>query len=139
MSETTVPAGWYADPAGNRGQRWWDGLRWTGHVLPAAVVSAYPEPFGMSIAPQPLPERNRTWGFSGPNPAAFLALILGLAGLVANPLLLPSAGALIWGVVGVRRASGPATGRAMAVSGIVLGLVGLAAFYSGLIVVQLGH
>lgn len=29
------PAGWYADPAGSGGQRWWDGARWTDHVTAA--------------------------------------------------------------------------------------------------------
>lgn len=24
-----IPAGWYSDPAGNGGWRWWDGGRWT--------------------------------------------------------------------------------------------------------------
>lgn len=35
----TTPAGWYDDGSGNR--RWWDGLRWTEHVVtghPAAVT-----------------------------------------------------------------------------------------------------
>lgn len=26
------PAGWYADPHGTAGQRWWDGTAWTDHV-----------------------------------------------------------------------------------------------------------
>jgi uncharacterized RDD family membrane protein YckC len=26
------PAGWYPDPSGDPGQRWWDGERWTDHV-----------------------------------------------------------------------------------------------------------
>lgn len=28
---TSPPAGWYADPDGDPGQRWWDGQRWTEH------------------------------------------------------------------------------------------------------------
>ncbi len=27
-----VPAGWYADPADPRAQRWWSGAEWTDHV-----------------------------------------------------------------------------------------------------------
>ena len=40
----TIPAGWYADPAGGGGKRWWDGSRWTEHVrapeepAPAPVI-----------------------------------------------------------------------------------------------------
>jgi Protein of unknown function (DUF2510) len=32
-------AGWYADPAGGGGQRWWDGERWTGRVIVAPPAS----------------------------------------------------------------------------------------------------
>jgi Protein of unknown function (DUF2510) len=32
---TQTPAGWYNDPEGLRGQRWWDGQRWTAHHLPS--------------------------------------------------------------------------------------------------------
>ena len=43
----TIPPGWYADPAGGNGKRWWDGGRWTEHVrmpeepAPAPVVGGY--------------------------------------------------------------------------------------------------
>jgi hypothetical protein len=43
----TPPAGWYADPSG-AGQRWWDGGRWTEHVMPASA----PAPTG-PVAPSP--------------------------------------------------------------------------------------
>ena len=42
-----IPPGWYADPAGGNGKRWWDGGRWTEHVrmpeepAPAPVVGGY--------------------------------------------------------------------------------------------------
>ncbi|MPY93283.1 MAG: DUF4041 domain-containing protein [Acidimicrobiia bacterium] len=32
-------AGWYADPSGRGGWRWWDGQRWTEHVRPAAEAA----------------------------------------------------------------------------------------------------
>jgi uncharacterized membrane protein YhaH (DUF805 family) len=35
-----VPAGWYPDPAGSGGQRWWDGTQWSEHVQPPAVPAA---------------------------------------------------------------------------------------------------
>jgi hypothetical protein len=43
----TIPPGWYADPAGGGGKRWWDGTRWTEHVrapeeqAPAQAVGGY--------------------------------------------------------------------------------------------------
>ena len=30
--ESTVPAGWYADPSGRFELRYWDGSAWTEHV-----------------------------------------------------------------------------------------------------------
>ena len=31
-TESTVPAGWYADPSGRYELRYWDGSAWTEHV-----------------------------------------------------------------------------------------------------------
>jgi uncharacterized protein YxjI len=41
MAAPTSPPGWYPDPAGSGGSRWWDGLVWTEHVQqqPAAPRS----------------------------------------------------------------------------------------------------
>ena len=56
-----APPGWYADPAGGPGQRWWDGYAWTeATVLPSvpppppasAYAAGYPPPPG-SLAPLP--------------------------------------------------------------------------------------
>jgi len=33
----TTPAGWYLDPDGTGGQRYWNGESWTEHRAPAAV------------------------------------------------------------------------------------------------------
>ncbi|NUT59412.1 MAG: DUF2510 domain-containing protein [Agromyces sp.] len=41
-----APAGWYPDPADASSQRWWDGVRWTGHVVPAL------RPYGGDLEPQ---------------------------------------------------------------------------------------
>jgi len=48
----TPPPGWYPDPAGGWGRRWWDGARWTNQVAmpptpPAKAASAKdPDPGG---------------------------------------------------------------------------------------------
>jgi uncharacterized protein YxjI len=34
MAAPLPPPGWYPDPAGSGGSRWWDGLTWTGHLQP---------------------------------------------------------------------------------------------------------
>jgi hypothetical protein len=55
-----APPGWYADPAGGPGQRWWDGYAWTeATVLPtvpppppaAAYAAGFPPPPGRTMAP----------------------------------------------------------------------------------------
>ena len=38
----TTPAGWYSDPDGSGGQRYWDGSAWTEHRAPAAPEPAAP-------------------------------------------------------------------------------------------------
>ena len=48
--------GWYRDPAGTPGLRWWDGGRWTGHTYPPPAPpwppsqARRPEPRGRSLA-----------------------------------------------------------------------------------------
>lgn len=32
-----APAGWYPEPSGAEGQRWWDGTRWTEYATPLAA------------------------------------------------------------------------------------------------------
>ncbi|KJE22131.1 Scramblase/Protein of unknown function (DUF2510) [Frankia torreyi] len=34
----TVPPGWYTDPSGQHGSRWWDGNQWTEHTQPAPLA-----------------------------------------------------------------------------------------------------
>ncbi|WP_261899595.1 DUF2510 domain-containing protein [Mycobacterium marinum] len=39
---TSPPAGWYADPGGSGGRRYWDGERWTEHCRAAAGIARSP-------------------------------------------------------------------------------------------------
>jgi uncharacterized RDD family membrane protein YckC len=39
-----APAGWYPDPDGSGGQRYFDGVAWTGHRAPAQFPGAQPPP-----------------------------------------------------------------------------------------------
>ena len=40
--ESTVPAGWYADPSGRYELRYWDGNQWTEHVSRGGQQSTDP-------------------------------------------------------------------------------------------------
>ncbi|MDQ0893353.1 DUF2510 domain-containing protein [Agromyces ramosus] len=42
-----APAGWYPEPSGAEGQRWWDGSRWTEYATPLAA----PTPAAGQYAP----------------------------------------------------------------------------------------
>jgi uncharacterized protein YxjI len=50
VTQPLPPPGWYADPAGSGGTRWWDGQGWTQHVQappsppPAPTVAVQPPP-----------------------------------------------------------------------------------------------
>jgi hypothetical protein len=43
-SNQSQPAGWFPDPAGGPGTRWWDGQQWTEHTSDPAQVYASAEP-----------------------------------------------------------------------------------------------
>ncbi len=45
------PPGWYVDPKGSNGERWWDGNQWTEHLR----VGGQPPPVSASAQPQPPP------------------------------------------------------------------------------------
>lgn len=55
MTTPQTPAGWYADPDGSGGQRYWDGHAWTEHQAPVPQ----PPPPPPSPAPQPTPGSHR--------------------------------------------------------------------------------
>ena len=67
---TSPPPGWYPDPAGTGGTRWWDGVTWADHVtraLPSGptVVQQTPyagSPMGNVVGPGvPVRPQPRTW------------------------------------------------------------------------------
>jgi hypothetical protein len=50
--QSTVPAGWYADPGQSGGKRWWDGQKWTDNLQRPAQVAVPtttgPNPYGLN-------------------------------------------------------------------------------------------
>jgi hypothetical protein len=51
-SSGSIPAGWYPDPGGDDGKRWWDGSQWTSHVQQPLTVPS-PPVFNISGFAQP--------------------------------------------------------------------------------------
>jgi len=48
------PPGWYPEPSGAEGQRWWDGTRWTDYATPLAPPPQPVQPqYGAYAQPQP--------------------------------------------------------------------------------------
>ena len=89
MVEDGVPPGWYDDPSGRGGQRWWDGTSWTNSFLPAE-----PEPVASEPGPdRPRPDRVENLGRNGRGRLIAL-LSVAAVGLVAA------------GIVGVQVVSG---------------------------------
>lgn len=114
----TTPAGWYPDPSGASGQRYFDGAEWTDHHTPPAAAA----PATLS-APPPAPapaKRNNIIGI-----IALVTSIIGLVfacipgALVVGWVLLPTA--FVLGIVGLFL-----TGRARgtSVAAIVVSIVG---------------
>ncbi len=108
MSEGDQPrfaAGWYPDPAGGGGQRFYDGNEWTENRTPPGATGGGPmvqtKTSGMAIA----------------------SLVLGLIGLGIGSVL-----AIIFGLMAkknIRESGGMETGGGMATAGIVLGILGV--------------
>lgn len=99
------PAGWYPDHERPGQQRYWDGQVWTEHRAPIVVV--------------PAPQQ-RTNGL------AIASMVLGILWLEWVGSIL----ALIFGHVAIsqiNRSGGWQGGKGMAIAGVVLGYVGLAA------------
>lgn len=135
---STAAAGWYPDPLGRCEFRWFNGLRWTADVsvdgrrfvddLDApGRAPVGPGALGPAAAPLGMPVRlSRT--------LAMLAMIFGLAGLVIAwvPFVFVVGGlggiaAVVLGIVALRRiGANRASGRGMAVTGIVAGVAALA-------------
>jgi hypothetical protein len=60
-SAPAIPAGWYSDPAGGSGKRWWDGSRWTENIQQpeaAMIVDGnYTPTFGSYVPGESRPTR----------------------------------------------------------------------------------
>jgi hypothetical protein len=133
----TATGEWRADPFGRHEYRYWDGSAWTEHVSDRGMVTSDPTGQGHR-APPPPPVPGRPYGAvatAAPVPIDATARNNGLA--IASMVLgivwvywIGSILAVIFGHVALRqikRSQGAQRGRGMAIAGVVLGYVGIAA------------
>lgn len=61
QQSVSAPAGWYSDPAGQAGERWWDGASWSATTRPGpeparpAAYPSFPQPAQSASQPISLP------------------------------------------------------------------------------------
>jgi hypothetical protein len=141
MTDTQIPAGWYADPSGDTTKlRYWDGAKWTEQTCDAAVLTGQASqpmttpvsPYTQPTTPSPAnPYQQPTYGTPGTPPvtdrsgAATAALICGIVG-IPGALLIALIGyvlGIIAIVMGVR--SRTSSKKTFATAGIILGIVTL--------------
>jgi hypothetical protein len=102
MTNPTTPPGWYPDPSGTGGQRYWDGTQWTGQTAPPPIQPpgpAYGYPPGAfdhapGLAPAPIvvaPAPAFWWIV----PIGFVLLLIGSVGpWISVDLPVPNKGGL---------------------------------------------
>jgi hypothetical protein len=141
MADTQIPAGWYADPAGDTTKlRYWDGVSWTEQTCDATALTgqvsqpmtAPANPYAQPTAPPPAnPYQQGIPGAPGVQPGkdrsglATGALVCGIVG-IPGALLLALIGyvlGIIAIVLGVRSRS--SSKKTLATAGIILGVVTL--------------
>ena len=130
------PAGWYPDPSGNPGQKYWDGQCWQ-----ATTPQAVPQP---AIPPDALraamAENRSIWVTNG---LAAWSLICGIVALLADLMCGVGIGVAIPGVilgyVAFNRSKTSGQGRGLALGGLitsgaafVIGFVVLVVIFGGL-------
>ena len=120
----TTPAGWYDDPHDARFIRFWDGIQWSADVAPK-VAGPVGDAVSQGIDTGPssvlhyLVPVGRSW-------QSVVAPYLGLCSLLPVPVIcqLLGIGAIVLGVIALRRARTGGHGTGRAITAIVLGSIG---------------
>lgn len=134
MAEQYKSPGWYPDPEGKPGERWWNGAGWSDTrrggapaapqplaTVPAPPAVQRPDPYARTYAPIATPPR-ATLDFRQ-NRFAALSFILGLVGLFGFSIAGPAA--VVLGILGISRARKLAAGGGPA--NIVFPAIGIVA------------
>lgn len=128
--------GWYPDPYDlKESQRWWDGRDWSEAVAPqSADPSTLP---GGTPTVDDVNFWSRLYNKDldasvGGNAAASMSVLMGVLAIVTGVIPVMTAvlmsvagavGAIVWGLIGIRRARRTRVGLARAISGAALGCV----------------
>ena len=146
----TIPSpGWYIDPENAEQLRWWSGESWTEHKSPNPQASADAPAAVEVLDPSYVPMGNR-YAASGTdevklthrekdklvrrhNSFAYTGCVLSLIAFLFNPFAVLSILGIVFSAIGLAKSHeldgrSRVTGRGTAIAGIILGLVGLAAF-----------
>jgi len=121
----SAPAGWYENPSVAGSVRYWDGTQWSVHTAYANNGPGSPSPSDPAHDNGPGSVRHymlpvgRSW-------QSIAAPYAGLASLVPMPLIsqIFGIGAIVLGLLALRRAGSGGHGTGRAIFAIVLGVVG---------------
>jgi hypothetical protein len=137
MAEEYTRPGWYPDPDGTPGERWWNGSGWSDSrrggtpvaavASVAATTSPRPDPYATPAPAVSAPMRNIFTIDARQNRMSVAALVTGLIGLFGFSVLGPVA--IVFGLIGISRAR-QLRAQGTAGSTLVLATVG---FVAGLI------
>jgi hypothetical protein len=131
VSTPTAQAGWYPDPMGRYEYRYHNGVQWTADV--SVGGTRFVDPAGSPSTP-PLPgSQQPTFGSPRRRGMAVASFVIGLVSLLLGwvPVIavLAAVGvviALVFGIIGIRRASAQGGyGRGLAIAGVVLSVVAI--------------
>ncbi len=125
---STYAAGWYPDPSGRFEFRWFNGTAWTGDVAADGRRFVDGAPNGPAGGP---PNRRGNGIATAALTCGIVSIGLGWIPVVVVVGAVLAVLAVVFGILGLSRSRESGSGRAFAITGIVTGLVGVAASFAG--------